>query len=154
MMNPSITLLAVLITAVTLCACERPEKTVTIPAAPVTELIIRDIKSGDGAPAQNGQQVTLHYTGWLYDASAEQSHGKQFDSSRGDDNNQAQPFHFYLGANQVIPGWDQGIVGMKVGGRRTLIIPSDLAYGKRGAGHGLVPPNATLIFEIELLAVQ
>ncbi len=150
-MISSTQLLAIFITAISLCACERAETKAGIPAHPITELSIRDIKTGDGATALNDHQITVHYTGWLYDASANDFHGKQFDSSRGDDNNKAQPFSFYLGTGQVIPGWDQGIVGMKVGGRRTLIIPSELAYGKSGAGRGLIPGNATLVFDVELL---
>ena len=153
-MKTSIQLLAILITAITLCACERGASKTTIPARPVTELIIRDTQTGNGTAAGKDHQVTVHYTGWIYDEAAGQLHGKQFDSSRGDDNNKAQPFSFYLGANQVIPGWDQGIAGMKVGGKRTLIIPPELAYGKRGSGRGTIPGNATLIFDIELLAVK
>nr|WP_243405345.1 FKBP-type peptidyl-prolyl cis-trans isomerase [Solimicrobium silvestre] len=108
---------------------------------------------GTGAEALKDHQVTVHYTGWLYDSNADQFHGKQFDSSR-DGAAGGQPFSFYLGAHQVIPGWDQGVAGMKVGGKRTLIIPSELAYGEQGAGRGVIPKNAPLVFEIELLAVK
>lgn len=149
-MISSTQLLAIVIT-IALCACDRAETKTGIPAHPITELSIRDTKTGDGATALKDHQITVHYTGWLYDANASNFHGKQFDSSRGDDNNKAQPFSFYLGAGQVIAGWDQGIVGMKVGGMRTLIIPSELAYGKSGAGRGLIPGNATLVFDVELL---
>ncbi len=159
MMNSTMQIIAVLITAVTLCACDRQDSPVSIPAqTPVTQLSVQDIQIGKGAEAVAGSHVTVHYTGWLYDSNAASSagrfHGKQFDSSRGDDDNPAQPFRFVLGANQVIPGWDKGVLGMKVGGKRVLIVPSDLAYGKNGAGHGLIPRNAPLIFEIELLAVK
>ena len=104
-------------------------------------LIVEDLVDGTGATAQSGQQVTVHYTGWLLD-------GAQFDSSR--DRN--DPFAFGLGARQVIAGWDEGVQGMKVGGTRRLTIPPQLGYGARGAG-GVIPPNATLVFEVELLAV-
>lgn len=107
-----------------------------------------DVKVGTGATAVSGQKVSVHYTGWLYDPSAENNRGKQFDSSR-----QRGPFEFPLGAGRVIKGWDAGVAGMQVGGQRTLIIPSDMGYGARGAG-GLIPPHATLIFDVELLGVQ
>jgi len=155
-MNYVITLLAIVIATVNLSACDKaPENRVsTAPQPAITELIIRDTLVGTGATADKNKQLTVHYTGWLFDAGADQSRGKQFDSSRGDDNNKPHPFSFYLGAGQVIPGWDQGLVGMHVGGRRTLIVPSELAYGKRGAGRGLIPGDATLVFDIELLNVQ
>jgi FKBP-type peptidyl-prolyl cis-trans isomerase FkpA len=110
--------------------------------APVTELKTEDTKVGTGDEAVTGKSVTVHYTGWLTD-------GTKFDSSK----DHGQPFTFQLGAGQVIKGWDQGVVGMKVGGVRKLTIPSSLAYGDRGAG-GVIPPGATLVFEVELLAVN
>ncbi|MBM5811840.1 MAG: FKBP-type peptidyl-prolyl cis-trans isomerase [Gammaproteobacteria bacterium] len=94
-------------------------------------------------------QLIVHYTGWLYDAAAPGGRGRQFDSSRG----RGQPFAFVLGEGRVIAGWEQGCTGMQVGGRRRLIIPPELAYGESGVGDGLIPPGATLLFEIELLAV-
>jgi FKBP-type peptidyl-prolyl cis-trans isomerase len=109
---------------------------------------IIDHKAGDGAEAVSGQMVTVHYTGWLFDANAAENKGRKFDSSR--DRN--DPFVFPLGAGRVIQGWDQGVQGMKIGGKRRLVIPSSLGYGARGAG-GVIPPHATLIFDVELLGV-
>jgi peptidylprolyl isomerase len=105
-----------------------------------------DTTVGAGAEATSGQKVSVHYTGWL-DNNGEK--GKKFDSSL----DRGQPFSFALGGGQVIKGWDEGVAGMKVGGKRTLIIPPDLGYGARGAP-GAIPPNATLIFDVELLGVQ
>jgi FKBP-type peptidyl-prolyl cis-trans isomerase FkpA len=105
-----------------------------------------DIIVGEGALAQAGQNVTVHYTGWLQNDDG--SAGAKFDSSK--DRN--DPFEFPLGAGRVIRGWDEGVQGMKVGGKRKLIIPAALGYGARGAG-GAIPPNATLIFDVELLGV-
>lgn len=115
----------------------------------VTELIKKDIKVGTGAEAVAGKQVTVHYTGWLYDEKAPEHKGTKFDSSR----DRGQPFEFTLGQGMVIKGWDEGVAGMKVGGQRTLIIPGDMAYGSRGYP-GVIPPNATLIFDVELLGVN
>ncbi|HEY8026468.1 MAG TPA: FKBP-type peptidyl-prolyl cis-trans isomerase [Burkholderiaceae bacterium] len=109
-------------------------------------LQFEEITVGEGAEAVAGTHVTVHYTGWLQNADG--SAGKKFDSSK--DRN--EPFDFPLGAGHVIKGWDEGVQGMKVGGARKLTIPSTLGYGARGAG-GVIPPNATLIFEVELLAV-
>src|SRR5712691_5929921 len=105
-----------------------------------------DTNVGTGTEATKGSKVSVHYTGWLYNNGAK---GTKFDSSL----DRGQPFAFGLGAGQVIQGWDQGVAGMKVGGKRTLIIPPALGYGARGAG-GVIPPNATLMFDVELLGVQ
>ncbi|WP_025040226.1 FKBP-type peptidyl-prolyl cis-trans isomerase [Nitrosospira briensis] len=116
----------------------------------VTELIKEDTKIGTGEEAVVGKAVEVHYTGWLYDPSAADKKGTKFDSSR----DRGAPFSFLLGAGRVIKGWDRGVAGMKVGGQRTLIIPADMAYGARGAGQGVIPPNAALIFEVELLGLR
>jgi FKBP-type peptidyl-prolyl cis-trans isomerase len=105
-----------------------------------------DTTVGTGAEATPGHKVSVHYTGWLDESGKK---GKKFDSSV----DRGEPFSFTLGAHQVIRGWDEGVAGMKVGGKRTLIIPSDLGYGARGAG-GVIPPNATLMFDVELLKVD
>ena len=105
-----------------------------------------DTTTGNGAAATPGNKVSVHYTGWLYNNGAK---GAKFDSSV----DRGQPFQFTLGAHQVIAGWDEGVAGMKIGGKRTLIIPPELGYGARGAG-GVIPPNATLMFDVELLGVQ
>lgn len=107
----------------------------------MAELIIEDLQIGEGALAEAGEEITVHYTGWLTD-------GTKFDSSK----DRYQPFSFVLGQGYVIKGWDQGVEGMKVGGKRKLTIPAELGYGARGAG-GVIPPNATLVFEVELLQV-
>ena len=108
-----------------------------------------DVKQGTGAEAVAGKAVIVHYTGWLYDPSAKDQKGAKFDSSR----DRPVPFGFILGAGKVIRGWDEGVAGMKVGGQRTLIIPAEMAYGSRGAG-GVIPPDATLIFDVELIDVK
>jgi len=110
--------------------------------ADVTELKIEDTKVGTGAVAEPGKRVTVHYTGWL-------TNGTRFDSSK----DRGQPFTFPLGEGRVIKGWDQGVAGMKVGGMRKLTIPPSLGYGANGTG-GVIPPNATLVFEVELLGVN
>lgn len=109
-------------------------------------LQITDTNAGTGAEARKGQTVTVHYTGWLYNNGQQ---GAKFDSSR----DRKDPFKFPLGSGMVIKGWDEGVAGMKVGGQRTLIIPPEMGYGARGAG-GVIPPNATLKFDVELLGVD
>jgi FKBP-type peptidyl-prolyl cis-trans isomerase FkpA len=118
-----------------------------MPTTTASGLIIDDVVVGNGDVAAAGQQVTVHYTGWLTDAKGDMK-GRKFDSSK--DRN--DPFVFPLGGGQVIKGWDEGVQGMKVGGTRKLTIPPGLGYGARGAG-GVIPPNATLLFEVELLGV-
>lgn len=118
-------------------------------SASITELVKNDTQLGEGREAEPGFNVTVHYTGWLYDPSKEDGKGKKFDSSL----DRREPFVFFLGGGQVIQGWDEGFAGMKVGGKRTLIIPPHMGYGEYGAG-GVIPPNATLIFDVELLGIK
>lgn len=117
-------------------------------AAEIKDLVTNDSKMGDGKLAEAGKAVSVHYTGWLYDPAAPEQKGRKFDSSR----DRGVPFGFILGAGKVIKGWEHGVVGMKEGGRRTLIIPPWLGYGERGAG-SVIPPNATLLFDVELLKI-
>ena len=107
---------------------------------------VTEVKAGSGALAEPGRAVAVHYTGWLY---LDGGKGTKFDSSR----DRGDPFDFPLGAGHVIRGWDEGVAGMKIGGKRTLIIPPEMGYGARGAG-GVIPPNATLVFDVELLEVN
>jgi FKBP-type peptidyl-prolyl cis-trans isomerase FkpA len=107
-----------------------------------------DIQPGSGDAATAGRRVEVHYTGWLHDPGAPAGRGRKFDSSK----DRGDPFGFPLGAGHVIGGWDEGVQGMRVGGTRVLLIPPGLGYGARGAG-GVIPPNATLVFEVELLAI-
>ena len=108
-----------------------------------------DTKVGTGAPMKKGQTAVVHYTGWLFSAGASDNKGTKFDSSV----DRGQPFSFPLGAGNVIKGWDEGVLGMQVGGKRTLIIPPEMGYGARGAG-GVIPGGATLVFEVELLGIE
>jgi FKBP-type peptidyl-prolyl cis-trans isomerase FkpA len=119
------------------------------PTAPSVVFATADLRVGTGAAAENGKILVVDYTGWLYDAAATDRKGTQFDTSVG-----KTPFTFLLGAGTVIRGWDRGLPGARVGGLRRLTIPSDLAYGAAGAGNGTIPPNASLIFEIEILEVR
>lgn len=141
---------AVLMLAATLSAgCGTGEPESTMGQSNITELQVADDRVGEGNEAMAGRQVTVHYTGWLYEASAADFKGNKFDSSRDRD----EPFSFTLGAGEVIRGWDDGVAGMRVGGQRMLTIPPDYGYGARGAG-GVIPPNATLVFDVELLDVR
>lgn len=147
--------IGVLFVAVLLAACGQNggksagESSVSDAQSAVTELIIKDVTVGEGEEAVQGQTAVMHYTGWLYEPTAPDLRGKKFDSSV----DRSQPFPFVLGTGQVIRGWDEGVAGMKVGGKRELIIPPEMAYGSRGAG-GVIPADATLVFEVELLGVQ
>ncbi|MDH5376907.1 MAG: FKBP-type peptidyl-prolyl cis-trans isomerase [Gammaproteobacteria bacterium] len=135
---------------VSLSACtESSSPAKTMSDESIKELQIVNVEKGQGEVATAGSVVSVHYTGWLYDPSAPEGKGKKFDSSV----DRGTPLDFPLGKGRVIPGWDQGIEGMMVGGKQTLIIPPDMAYGSRGAG-GVIPPNATLLFDVELVAVN
>ncbi len=125
------------------------DKPAAVPASAITELQSTQLKAGAGDAVTPGKIAVVEYTGWLYDAAAKDNKGKQFDSSR----NTGQPFRFPVGAGQVIKGWDQGVAGMKIGESRRLVIPPNLAYGDNGAG-GVIPPGATLVFDIDLLAIE
>jgi len=132
---------------------EAPSGSATASTAPPTgnetmPMTKKDLVVGTGAEIKAGQNALVHYTGWLYDAAAPDNKGKQFDSSAG-----GEPFDFPLGGGAVIKGWDEGVVGMKVGGKRRLVIPPDMAYGNSGAG-GVIPPGATLVFDVELVEIQ
>jgi peptidylprolyl isomerase len=140
--------LAIVIALAGACAAFMPTaaraaETVTTPSG----LQIIDTQAGTGATPKQGQTCVMHYTGWLYENGAK---GKKFDSSV----DRGQPFQFRIGVGQVIKGWDEGVATMKVGGKRTLIIPPALGYGDRNVGNGLIPPNSTLIFDVELLDVK
>jgi FKBP-type peptidyl-prolyl cis-trans isomerase len=127
----------------TTAAAPAPTGTETMPMQKI------DLAPGNGAEIKSGQNALVHYTGWLYDVAAPENKGKKFDSSV--DAN--EPFEFPVGQGMVIKGWDEGVVGMKVGGKRRLVIPPDMGYGARGAG-GVIPPGATLVFDVELLEIR
>jgi FKBP-type peptidyl-prolyl cis-trans isomerase len=131
---------AVLVSLIVVWACDSP----TAPEVPFSSA---DLVVGTGAEAVAERELTVNYTGWLYDDDAVDHKGLVFDSTAG-----SQPYSFFLGVGQVIDGWEQGVPGMRVGGTRRLVIPPDLAYGSSGAG--VIPPNATLIFEIQLISVE
>jgi FKBP-type peptidyl-prolyl cis-trans isomerase FkpA len=130
------------LSATTAATAQTTGSTMTTPSG----LKITDTKAGTGATPKPGQTCVVHYTGWLYQNGAK---GQKFDSSV----DRGQPFEFPVGQGRVIKGWDEGVASMKVGGKRTLVIPPELGYGARGAG-GVIPPNATLMFDVELLAVK
>lgn len=141
---------ATAIEAVTgLAGCSKPAPAPVSARDTVATLQSDDLALGQGAEATTGTDVTVHYTGWLYDAAVPDHKGREFDSSR----HGGSPFTFTLGAGQVIRGWDEGVAGMRVGGQRRLVIPAALAYGDSGAA-GVIPPGATLVFDVELLGVQ
>lgn len=148
--------LALLLTASILPVAAYSEQGVTNKMSNKMETLLKlgkvikiDRKLGAGAQATAGRDVSVHYTGWLYEEAGPEHHGKKFDSSR----DRGQPIIFPLGAGRVIEGWDKGLEGMKVGGQRTLIIPANLGYGESGSP-GVIPPNATLVFDVELIGVR
>ena len=139
--------IALVVLAALIAACSG--KPAAAPAAGVNLMQSVELRAGTGEGITAGKLAVVNYTGWLYDASATDNKGKQFDSSL----KVGRPFRFPLGAGQVIKGWDQGVAGMKVGESRRLIIPAELAYGESGAG-GVIPPGATLVFDIDLVAIE
>jgi FKBP-type peptidyl-prolyl cis-trans isomerase FkpA len=145
--NTPLRKIGVVVLAGLLAACSG--KPSAVPTSGVNAMQSVELKAGTGEVVTAGKIAVVQYTGWLYEASAKDNKGKQFDSSL----NQGQPFRFPVGAGQVIKGWDQGVVGMKVGASRRLVIPADLAYGDSGAG-GVIPPGATLVFDIDLVAIE
>jgi FKBP-type peptidyl-prolyl cis-trans isomerase len=138
-----------LITLVGLISACGGKSSTVMPAGGVSSMQSIVLRAGTGEAITAGKIAVVQYTGWLYEASAKDNKGKQFDSSRTG----GQPFRFPVGTGQVIKGWDQGVIGMKVGESRRLIIPADLAYGDSGAG-GVIPPGATLVFDIDLVAIE
>ncbi|HSN69854.1 MAG TPA: FKBP-type peptidyl-prolyl cis-trans isomerase [Steroidobacteraceae bacterium] len=153
MKSPNVVMPLLVFPLLVACQPETPPPDPVAPssaaAAPVTQLEITDLAAGAGAAIEQGATAVVHYTGWLFDPAAPDRKGQKFDSSR----DRGQPFRFPLGAGRVIQGWDRGVEGMKVGGQRVLVIPPELAYGERGAG-GVIPPGATLLFEVELLGIE
>ncbi|HET9446559.1 MAG TPA: FKBP-type peptidyl-prolyl cis-trans isomerase [Steroidobacteraceae bacterium] len=149
----ALSILAIGVVSVVLAACGgKEEAATTAPVAAVaapTELQKIDVVHGTGEGASQGQIAVVHYTGWLYDPTAPEQKGKKFDSSR----DRGQPFEFRIGNREVIRGWDEGVQGMQPGGQRRLVIPAALGYGDAGFG-GVIPPNATLLFDVELLAIK
>jgi FKBP-type peptidyl-prolyl cis-trans isomerase FkpA len=145
----AIVLIVVVVYTTSVARRETPEPGGAATNQSIEGMKMTDVKEGTGAEAVTGKTVVVHYTGWLYDESKPDHKGTKFDSSR----DRGDPFDFPLGAGHVIKGWDQGVAGMKVGGQRTLVIPPEMGYGARGAG-GVIPPNATLVFDVELLDVK
>lgn len=129
-------------------ACGASREDDALSKTTLTKLESTEIQAGTGAEARQGRRVSVHYTGWLYHPTKPEHKGRQFDSSR----DRGQPFELTVGAGDVIPGWDQGLLGLKAGGQRRLVIPPGLAYGSRGQGD--IPPDATLVFDVELVSVQ
>jgi FKBP-type peptidyl-prolyl cis-trans isomerase FkpA len=150
----AIRLLALCALALVAAACSKeqspkPAAAAAAAVAPPTELQKTDIVKGTGEGISLGQVAVVHYTGWLYDPAAPEQKGTKFDSSR----DRGEPFKFAIGAGQVIRGWDEGVQGMQPGGQRRLVVPAEFGYGDRGAG-GVIPPGATLIFDVELLKIE
>lgn len=150
----TIPVLALCVAALLVAGCGKKEESpkaapAAAAVAPPTELQKTDVVKGTGEGISLGQVAVVHYTGWLFDPAAPEQKGTKFDSSR----DRGEPIEFTLFAGDVIPGWDQGISGMKVGEKRTLVVPPNLAYGRTGSPP-LIPPNATLVFDVELTAVK
>jgi FKBP-type peptidyl-prolyl cis-trans isomerase len=141
-------LIGIVLAAALAVACGGGHEDDALSKTTLTRLESTDLKPGTGAEARQGRRVSVHYTGWLYHPTKPDHKGRQFDSSR--DRN--QPYDLTLGAGEVIPGWEQGLLGMKAGGQRRIVIPPALAYGSSGQGD--IPPEATLVFDLELVSVQ
>lgn len=144
--RPLLTFFVIVLAGLSVACNNKP---IAAPTPGVDSMQSMQLKAGSGPEVTAGKIAVVQYTGWLYEVSALDNKGKQFDSSR----TAGQPFRFPLGTGQVIKGWDQGVVGMKIGESRRLIIPADLAYGDSGAG-GVIPPGAALIFDIDLVAIE
>lgn len=138
---------AVLLSLLAITACGKAPPPYT--GGDVAEFQRIELQEGSGAVANAGDEISVHYTGWLYDENAADRRGAKFDSSL----DRGEPFVFMLGAGRVIRGWDDGVAGMRVGGKRELLIPADMGYGTKGAG-GVIPPGASLVFEVELLDIR
>lgn len=143
-----LSLFALMAGVVVAAGCSGNDSNPTGPILPFAPFAQQDLRVGTGADAATGRRVTVNYTGWFYDPTRPENKGQQFDTSVG-----RQPFTFTIGLGQVIRGWDQGVPGMKVGGQRRLTVPPELGYGANGSG-GVIPPNATLVFDIDLIDVQ
>jgi FKBP-type peptidyl-prolyl cis-trans isomerase FkpA len=153
-MKPIVITRTLLLAAVLVAGCGAPRASYSDEEAArarttIETVQMRDVRAGPGEPAETGRRLVVHYTGWLYDSAAADHRGASFDSSR----TSGRPFDFVLGAAQVIPGWERGVAGMKEGGVRELVIPARLAYGAEGSPP-VIPPDATLVFEIELVDVR
>ena len=147
--RPAFSLCALTLAVGVTVACGGNDSNPTGPILPFAPFAQQDLRIGTGADAATGRRATVNYTGWLYDPTRPENKGQQFDSSVG-----RPPFTFTIGVGQVIRGWDQGVPGMKVGGQRRLTLPPELGYGSSGSTGGVVPPNATLVFDIDLIDVQ
>ncbi|MBX3695687.1 MAG: FKBP-type peptidyl-prolyl cis-trans isomerase [Steroidobacteraceae bacterium] len=142
-------LAALWLTVLPLVACSAADTPAQTTEESTVSVTITDLKEGEGPAVAAGQAAVVHYTGWLYAAGAPDNKGRKFDSSL----DRGQPFVFRIGAGEVIRGWDEGVAGMKIGGERRLVIPPELGYGSRGAG-GVIPPGATLVFDVQLVGIQ
>lgn len=142
--------IAVLAATLLLAGCKRHEAEAPASGGRVQRFEWIDERPGTGPTARSGQDVSVHYTGWLYDENKPDKRGRKFDSSV----DRGRPFSFLLGAGRVVRGWDEGVAGMQVGGKRVLMVPPEYGYGADGAGGGVIPPDASMVFEVELLGVR
>jgi FKBP-type peptidyl-prolyl cis-trans isomerase len=147
---PAVAMFAMVLLVAACGGGKKPMSAVVESVPPPAELQKIDVVKGTGEGISQGQVAVVHYTGWLYEPTAPEQKGQKFDSSR----DRGEPFDFLIGTGQVIRGWDEGVQGMQPGGQRRLVIPGNLAYGERGAGGGVIPPDATLVFDVELLEIK